>query len=96
MRRRIASLAAMPSELQPLVRGWKRESVPKHVSMWTRTDGDGDEMVAVCAGMGANAARRSFELAERRGRLDLVLNVGLAGATRVEMAVERGDRCSNG
>ncbi len=79
--RRIAILAALPRELRPLVRGWQREKAPQYVSMWTRVDPDGDELVAVCAGMGANAARRAFQAAEARGTLDLVLSVGLAGFT---------------
>ncbi|HLI77703.1 MAG TPA: hypothetical protein VKV02_12205, partial [Acidobacteriaceae bacterium] len=81
MSRRIAIIAAMPSELKPLVRGWTRQSAPRYVSLWTRRDADGDELVAVCAGMGANAARRAFAAAESRGQLDLVVSVGLAGAT---------------
>lgn len=85
--RRIAILAALPSELKPLVRGWKRASAPRYVSMWTRVDRDGDELVAVCAGMGANAVRRAFQAAEERGKLDLVLSVGLAGATEAGSAL---------
>lgn len=81
MSRRIAILAALPSELKPLVRGWKKDTATQHVSLWTQIDGDGDELVAACAGMGANAATRAFQAAEARGPLDLVLNVGLAGAT---------------
>ncbi len=81
MSRRIAILAALPSELKPLVRGWQREKAPRYVFMWTHVDPDGDELIAVCAGMGANAARRAFQAAEARGALDLVLSVGLAGST---------------
>ncbi len=81
MSRRIAILAALPSELKPLVKGWKREMAPRHVSVWTHVDRDGDELLAVCAGMGADAARRAFGAAETDGALDLVMSVGLAGAT---------------
>ena len=38
-----------------------------------------DEVIAVCAGMGAAAARRAFSAAEFLGALDLVLSVGWAG-----------------
>jgi adenosylhomocysteine nucleosidase len=79
--RRIAILAALPSELKPLVKGWQRQPAGKYVSLWTTVDADGDELIAVCAGMGATAARRAFQAAEDRGPLDLVLSVGLAGAT---------------
>lgn len=36
--------------------------------------------IAVCSGMGANAARRAFAAAEAEQPLDLVLSVGWAGA----------------
>ena len=80
---RVGVLAALPRELEPLVRGWKRVEAPRYVSMWTHVDGDGNQRVAACAGMGANAARRAFAAAEVAGPLDLVLSVGLAGATGV-------------
>lgn len=85
MKRRIAILAALPLELKPLVQGsdegWKRREAPRQVSLWTRTDEQGDELIAACAGMGAEAARRAFAAAESFGPLDLVLSVGMAGAT---------------
>ena len=81
MNRRVAIIAAMPSEVAQLVRGWTRVPAEKYVHLWTHGDAEGDEIVAVCAGMGASAARRAFRAAESRGRLDLVVNVGLAGAT---------------
>jgi adenosylhomocysteine nucleosidase len=42
------------------------------------------ELVAVCAGMGAAAARRAFAAAEFGGLLDVVLSVGWAGALTAE------------
>ena len=80
-KRRIGILAALPRELKPLVQGWQPQNAPKYVSLWTREDAEGDELIAACAGMGANAARRAFAAAEAVGALDLVLSVGLAGAT---------------
>jgi adenosylhomocysteine nucleosidase len=78
---KIGIIAAMPGELKPLVR-----SVPKlpvvrgsGVAMWEWERGD-LEVVAVCAGMGAAAARRAFTAAEHTGSLDEVLSVGWAGA----------------
>jgi len=79
---RIAIIAAMPGELKPLVKGWK--SVPtgqRFVYMWTQSAGS-DEWVAVCAGMGADAATRAFAQAEAVGPLDAVLSIGWAGALR--------------
>ena len=63
------------------MRGWQRKDAPGHVALWTRIDEQGDELIAVCAGMGAEAARKAFVAAEASGGLDLVLSVGLAGAT---------------
>lgn len=83
--KRIAILAALPSELKPLVKGWQRQRVGRYVSLWTTVDADGDELVAACAGMGANAARRAFAAAAERGALDVVISVGLAGATTSEL-----------
>jgi len=79
---RIAIIAAMPGELKPLVKGWK--SVPtgqRFVYKWTARF-DGNECVAVCAGMGADAATRAFAQAEATGPLDAVLSIGWAGALR--------------
>jgi adenosylhomocysteine nucleosidase len=80
----IAILAALPSELKPLVKGWQRQPAEKYVSLWTKHDESGDELIAACAGMGANAARRAFRAAEERGPLELVVSIGLAGATSSE------------
>ncbi len=78
---RIAIIAALPGELKPLVKEWRRLPSPgRHILMWTRTDGNGDAAIAVCAGMGAEAARRAFAAAEAHGPLDVVLSVGVAGA----------------
>ncbi len=77
---RIAVIAALPGELKPLVRGWERVASPtKGVSLWLSGSGD-DEYIAVCGGLGAAAALRSFAAAEHIGTLDMVLSVGWAGA----------------
>lgn len=83
---RIGIIAALPGELQPLVRGWQRMPVARGsgIAMWQRVRGTGvhgtDEQVAVCGGMGAAAARRAFLAAEHAGSLDAALSVGWAGA----------------
>jgi adenosylhomocysteine nucleosidase len=78
---RIGIIAAMPGELKPLVRGWPKMPVARGsgIAMWQR-ERYGDEVVAVCAGMGSPAARRAFTAAEFAGSLDMVLSVGWAGA----------------
>ncbi len=81
--RRIGIIAALPGELKPLVRGWDRLPVARGsgIEMWQRSAAaGGDEVIAVCAGMGASAARRAFTAAEFRGALDAALSVGWAGA----------------
>lgn len=77
---RVGIIAALPGELRPLVKDWKRAKVSTpRAKKWTLRYG-ADEWVAVCAGMGAEAARRAFAEAERDGALELVLSVGWAGA----------------
>jgi adenosylhomocysteine nucleosidase len=86
---RIGIIAALPGELKPLVRGWERQRTGvKGISLWTTVRG-GNELIAVCGGMGADAAMRSFSAAEFMGALDLVLSVGWAGA--LEPAMKTGE-----
>jgi adenosylhomocysteine nucleosidase len=82
---RIGIIAALRGELKPLVRGWQRMPVARGsgIRMWELAAGD-DELVAVCAGMGAAAARRAFAAAEFAGSLDRVFSVGWAGALTPE------------
>ncbi len=82
---RIGIIAALPGELQPLVRRWQRMPAARGsgISIWQRREGE-DQVIAVCAGMGAPAARRAFVAAEYLGSLDLVLSVGWAGALVAE------------
>jgi len=78
---RIGIIAALPGELMPLVRDWPKMPVARGsgIEMWQHEQ-DGNELVAVCVGMGAAAARRAFTAAEFAGSLDVVLSVGWAGA----------------
>ncbi len=82
---RIGIIAALPGELKPLVRGWEKMPVARGsgIRMWQRVQG-GDEVVAVCAGMGAAAARRAFVAAEHAGTLDIAISAGWAGALTAE------------
>jgi adenosylhomocysteine nucleosidase len=76
---RIGIIAALPGELRPLVRGWHASAAKDGARRWTHNPGNGT-WIAACAGMGADAARRAFAVAEADGPLDLVLSVGWAGA----------------
>jgi adenosylhomocysteine nucleosidase len=77
---RIGIIAALPGELKPLVRGWRRQpSGVKGISVWTTTR-DGDELIAVAGGMGEGAATRSVAAAEFLGTLEMLVSVGWVGA----------------
>lgn len=84
---KIAIIAALPGELKQLVNtGWRRVATKeKLASKWIGGSGQ-DVWIAVCAGMGADAARRAFVEAESEGSLDIVLSVGWAGALTNSLA----------
>jgi adenosylhomocysteine nucleosidase len=76
---RIGIIAAMPGELKPLVQGWKPLRAGRNQSAWTGTLQNA-ECVAVCAGMGKDAAERACVTAWENGPLDAMISVGWAGA----------------
>jgi adenosylhomocysteine nucleosidase len=76
---RIAIIAALPGELKPLVKGWHRIATARGVGKWILSR-DADTWIAVCAGMGADAARRAYANAAQDGPLDMLLSVGWAGS----------------
>jgi len=83
---RVGIIAALAGELKPLVKGWDCVTTltPKS-KKWMLRRGE-DVWIAVCAGMGAEAARRAFSEAERDGALEMVLSVGWAGALTEEVS----------
>lgn len=77
---RVAVIAALPGELAPLVANWRRVKTGSPTTRrWVKLHG-ANEWVAVCAGMGADAARRAFAEAERDGTFDMIISMGWAGA----------------
>ena len=87
---RVAIIAAMPGELKPLVRGWRRER-RNGVDLW-RWRFDQGEWIAACAGAGVEAATRAFAEVERAfaevekaSPVDLVISAGWAGALSEEL-----------
>jgi adenosylhomocysteine nucleosidase len=78
--KRVAVIAALPAELAPLVREWRRER-RGGVSVWSGARG-GVDCVAACAGMGAAAALRALMEAERSGSAHAIVSYGWAGALR--------------
>jgi adenosylhomocysteine nucleosidase len=79
---RIAIIAAMPGELKPVVRGWRR-SRANGVDLWRWRFDDG-ECIAACAGAGVGAATRALSEVEKGGVVDLIISTGWAGALREE------------
>jgi adenosylhomocysteine nucleosidase len=81
---RIAIIAALPGELKPLVKDWRRVTTGvADVKKWTLSR-DADTWIAVCAGMGAEAVRRAYAIASADGPLDMLLSVGWVGSLREE------------
>jgi adenosylhomocysteine nucleosidase len=77
---RIAIIAALPGELKPLVKDWQRVATgDKRTKKWTFSR-DADTWIAVCAGIGAEAARRAYAAAVSDGPVDMLLSVGWAGS----------------
>ena len=85
---KIGIIAAVPMELKHVVGGWERApDTARGVKVWRKTDDGGVRLIAACAGMGSDAARRAFAAAEGDGPLDLVLSIGLGGATDSSLSV---------
>ena len=72
--KRIGIVAALPSELRPLIHHW-----PRTAHMATGRIGSVDA-VATCAGMGAKAVTRACEVLFAAGPLDALVSVGYAGS----------------
>ena len=80
---RVAIIAAMPGELKPLVQGWKLLPLPgarKGQAAWTNRVDDVD-CIAVCGGVGSEAAAQACAISAQGGALDAIVSVGWAGAT---------------
>jgi adenosylhomocysteine nucleosidase len=78
----IGIIAAMPGELKPLVQGWKPVSLPnagRGEAAW-RGKLEGAECIAVCAGMGQQAAERACSIAAQQASLTALASIGWAGA----------------
>ncbi len=77
--RRVGVIAAMPGELKALVQGWKPLHAGHGEAAWQGAV-DGAACVAVCAGMGKEAAERACGIAAQYGPLDALVSAGWAGA----------------
>ncbi len=79
---RIAILAAMPGEVNPLVRGWQIER-SNGVTIWRWKHEEG-EWVAACAGAGVVAATQAIAEIEKDGPVSFFISTGWAGSLRKE------------
>ncbi len=79
---RIGIIAAMPGELKPLVQGWKPIAAGRlrHGEAAWQGSIDDAQCVAVCAGMGKDAAERACGIALEGAPLDALISIGWAGA----------------
>jgi adenosylhomocysteine nucleosidase len=82
---RIAIIAAMEREVRPLIRSWKVRTI-EHGGRGYRLFENGDA-VLVCAGIGAEAARRATEAVIQEGSPVRVISVGFAGALDASLHV---------
>jgi len=80
----IAIIAAMPGELQPLIKldpAWTATTAPNGLKLWRLQRAD-VELVAVAGGMGTAAAIRALATIESAVcQLDAIISLGWAGAT---------------
>ena len=79
---RVGIIAALPGELKPLVQGWEPLPLPgsrKGQAAWASRVDD-VECVAVCAGVGSEAAAYACGMSAQGGALDAIVSVGWAGA----------------
>jgi len=84
---RVAIVAALEREVRPLVRHWRRNE-KDHAGRRFRFFENGDA-VLVCAGMGAEAARRAAEAVISLYAPSVVYSVGYAGALDPQFKVGR-------
>ena len=75
---RIAIVAAMEREVAPLVRNWKVSSIENSGRQYKVFE-DG-EVSLICAGIGAEAARRATEAIIQQTRASHILSAGFGGA----------------
>lgn len=76
-----ALIAALPRELALLTRGWQRLPVDRSGVILLQQG----NILAACAGMGADRVRLAVEAAICFGPLDLLVSIGLAGACDITL-----------
>jgi nucleoside phosphorylase len=82
---KIAIVAALARELQPLIKDWPSASSPHEGREFTFYDGT--YAIAVCGGIGPEAARRAAEAIIVRYAPGIIISAGVAGAAAPELHV---------
>jgi adenosylhomocysteine nucleosidase len=85
---RVAFIAAMRSELWPLVKGWRSVAGPGGTPLYETQTGE-ETWIAVAGGIGRVGATRSFSIVNQGGKPDLIVNLGLAGSLVPDIAPAR-------
>jgi uridine phosphorylase len=85
--KRVLIIAALPRELEPLTRGWKRREFTaqnRNVTLW-----ESDHGIAACAGIGGISARIATDAAYKAAAAEasLIVSAGLAGALTPDLRV---------
>ena len=85
MGKKIAIVAALEREIRSLVKDWpcRKIQYESHESVFY----EGAHAIAVCGGIGAEAARRAAEAAIALYSPDLIISAGIAGALVAELHV---------
>jgi len=83
MKRKIAIIAAIESELWPLTSSWRSIKTDHEGREFTFYESD--YAVAVCGGIGAESARRAAEAIIVRYSPELLISAGVAGALAPEL-----------
>ena len=80
---RVAFVAAIRQEIEPLVRGWTAREIRhdgRTFAFFESVRADGTRVVAVCSGIGAEQGRRAAEAVIQEAHPRMLMSVGFAGA----------------
>jgi adenosylhomocysteine nucleosidase len=85
MLKKFAIIAALDSEIHPLIKFWPKTSI-EHDSR-TYTFHESNYAVVVCGGIGAESARRAAEAVIAKYSPDLMISAGIAGSLVPDLKV---------
>ena len=82
---KIAIIAALDREIQPLVKRWPSTRIPHEGREFTLYEGE--HAIAICGGIGAECARRATEVAIAHYSPGMIISAGIAGALVPDLKV---------